>query len=140
MPESITTPGQAIVRGHFLSGLSVSFGTPTATLTKVAGDVTPFLGERNVGKPAWQLDYPTNSLKVPSAPPGSADRYRRTFTVMLEAASGILFYITSTYEGAPDPDMRPLPSCGVATEQLSREEEVYDGYPDVRSEERRVRK
>lgn len=131
MGEPLTTPGQAVLRAHLLSGLSAVFGPPIATLTKVSNDVTPFLGERNAGKPAWHLEYATNSLRLPSARPGMADRYHRTFTVMLEAASGILFYIASTYEGKPDPDMRPMPSCGVATEQLSREEEVYDGYPDV---------
>ena len=130
MPEPITTPEQAINRAHLLTGLSIVAGPPVPALVKVVDDVTPFLGEGNIGKQAWQVEYPRASLKFASARPGSVDRYRRTFIAILEASTGGLFYITSTYQGEPDPDMRPMPSCGVATEQLTLEKEVYAGYPD----------
>jgi hypothetical protein len=103
-------------------------GMPSAELTKVHEDVTPYFGEGNIGSPAWRVEFPKASLKFFSVP-DVKDTYERTFTVMLNAANGRLFYITSRYKGPPDPDMRPMPSCGSATEQLSNQEEVYDGYP-----------
>jgi hypothetical protein len=130
MTDAIATAEQAISKANALTRLETVAGPPTAALVKVTDDVTPFLGERNAGKPAWRVAYPTSSLKFASAAADFTDPFRRTFIVMLEAASGRLFFVTSTSEGAPDPDMRPMPSCGVATEQLSNEEEVYDGYPE----------
>ena len=129
MPEAITTPQQALIRAFVLTRLQSIFSPPRATLVKVSDDVTPFLGEGNVGKPAWLVEYPAGSLMFPG-PSTAQDSYRRVFTLYLEAASGHLFFVNSTYDGPPDPDMRPMLSCGEATAQLSSEEEVYDGYPD----------
>jgi hypothetical protein len=128
--QPITTAVEAISRANALTRLETVSGTPAAALVKVREDVTPFLGERNVGKRAWRVNYPKSSLKFASAAGGLKDRFRRTCVVMLEAASGRLFFVTSTYAGPPDPDMRPMPSSGLATAQLSNEGEVYDGYPD----------
>lgn len=130
MADTLATAEQAIARANALTRLSAVSKPPAAELTKVADDVTPFLGERNVGKPAWRVEYPGVAFRFASAVTGFADPYRRTAVVMLEAASGRLFYVTCIADDVVDPDMRPMPSCGVATEQLSREEEVYDGYPD----------
>jgi hypothetical protein len=128
MAEAITSSEQAIVRARALTGLQMFAGVPSAELTMVHEDVTPYFGEGNIGRPAWRVEFPKASLKFSSVP-DVKDTYERAFTVMLNAANGRLFYITSRYEGPPDPDMRPMPSCGSATEQLSGQEEVYDGYP-----------
>jgi len=129
MPEPIKTAEQAIARANVLTRLSVISDPPIAVLLAVPEDVTPYLGEPHKGKSAWRVEYPKASLKFDSAVPGFADPYKRTFAVWLEPATGHLFFVASTYEGARDPDMRPMPLCGVATEQLSNEGEVYTGYP-----------
>src|SRR5258707_1231488 len=126
MDEPIKTPEQAVLIANAYTHLHSVSDPPAATPFRVDRDVTPFLGERNVGKPAWRVLYPNSYLRFPSAQPGFVDGYRRVFTVVLEAATARLFFVSSTYEGKRDPDMKPMPDCGVATEQLSREEEVYD--------------
>ena len=131
MAEPIKTPEQAVLIANAYTNLHSVAEPPAAIPFRVDEDVTPFLGERNVGKPAWRVLYPNSYLKFATAKPGFVDGYRRVFTVVLEAASARLFFVSSTYEGKPDPDMRPMPNCGVATEQLSHEEEVYDGYPSL---------
>jgi hypothetical protein len=128
MAEAITSSEQAILRARVLTGLQMIADVPSAELTTVHEDVTPYFGEGNIGSPAWRVEFPKASLKFFFVP-DVKDTYERTFTVMLNAANGRLFYITSRYKGPPDPDMRPMPSCGSATEQLSNQEEVYDGYP-----------
>ena len=132
MAEAITTAEQAIARANALTRLhTVSGAPPAASLIRMPQDDTPFLGEPNMGRPVWRVDYPNSSLKFASAAPNAKDRYRRSFAAYLEAVSGRLFSISSTHEGEPDPDMRPMPMCGPATAQLSAEEEVYGGYPDA---------
>ena len=116
MGDPIATAAEAISRADALTRLDTVSGPPVAALVKVTDDVTAFLGEANVGKAAWRVVYPKSSLKFPSATPGFADAFQRTFTVMLEAASGRLFFLSSTYEGERDPDMRPMPWCGEAAE------------------------
>jgi hypothetical protein len=128
MPEAITSSEQAILRACALTGLQMIADVPFAELTEVREDVTPYFGEGNTGRPAWRVEFPKAALKFLTLP-DLRDTYQRSFTVMLNSADGRLFYITSRYVGLPDPDMRPMPSCGSATEQLSDEEEVYSGYP-----------
>jgi hypothetical protein len=130
MAKAIATAKDAISRANALTRLETVSYTPSAILIKVEEDVTPFLGERNVGKPAWRVEYPKTLLEFRTASPGFDQQFRKTYVVMLEAASGHLFFVHTASEGKPGEDMRPMPSCGVATEQLSNEEEVYDGYPD----------
>src|SRR5258708_1372019 len=130
MLAPITNAEHAIQAANRFTRLQTVSAPSSAALVKVADDVTPFLGERNVGKQAWRVEYNNSSLKFASALVDFTDPYRRAFTVMLKADNGRLLFVTSTYEGPRDPDMRPMPSCGVATQQLSNDEEVYDGYPD----------
>ena len=127
---AIATAEEAVSRANAFTRLDTVSGPPTATLVKVTEDVTPFLRERNAGKAAWRVEYPKSSLKFASAAADLTDRFRRRFAVMLEAASGRLLFVTSTYEGRPDPDIRPMPSSSAGAKQLSNEGEVYHGYPD----------
>ena len=129
MTEPIKTAEQAIARANALTNLSSISEPPKAALVTMPEDVTPYLGEPHKGKPAWRVDYPKASLKFDTAIAGFADPFKRAFAVWLDPATGSLFFVASTYEGAPDPNMRPMPLCGVATEQLSNEGEVYTGYP-----------
>ena len=128
--DPILSPEHAIARADALSGLHTLSGTPSATPIKVEEDVTPFLGERNHGKAAWRVDYPDVDLRFASAETGFKDLYRRIFSVRLLASDGQLLFIESSYQGEPDPDLRPMPPCGPATAQLSMEDEVYEGYPE----------
>lgn len=127
----VTNAEHAVRSANLFTRLqTISAAPPAAAMVKVADDVTPFLGERNIGKDAWRVEYRNSSLKFATALVDFTDPYRRTFTVLLKPDNGRLLFVASTYEGPRDPDMRAMPNCGVATEQLSNEEEVYDGYPD----------
>src|SRR5579884_650128 len=126
---SISTPEQAIARANQLTRLERNFGAPAATLTAVTNDVTPYLGEENARKHAWQVVYPPGRLALSGSRGAGPDAYVRTFKVVLDTASGTLLFLTSTYQGPPDPNMLPMPSCDAATVQLVNEEEVYNGYP-----------
>lgn len=131
MAKAIAVAKEAIARANALTRLETVSYTPSATLVKVVDDVTPFLGEGNVGKPAWRVEYPKTLLEFASASPGSIGQFRSTFVVMIEASGGHLFFVHATAEDPSERETRPMPSCGSATEQLSNEEEVYAGYPDA---------
>jgi hypothetical protein len=128
MAEEIKNPTQAILRANAMTGLQTISGMPTTELTLLREDVTPYFGEGNIGKPAWRIEFPKASLRFPSLPL-LKDSYERSFTVILDPSSGRLLYVAARSELPQDPDMRPMPSCGSATEQLSQQDEVYDGYP-----------
>jgi hypothetical protein len=121
---------EAIARADALTGLNVISGSPAASLVKVTQDVTPFLGARNEGKAAWRVAYPDSVLKFAGLSPSLTDQYRRMFVVELDAASGHLLFVTSTYQGARDAALRAMPSSSAAAQQLSSEEEIYQGYPE----------
>ena len=119
----LSTSSQAIARANALTRLQTVSRGIDAVLVKVKEDVTPFLGEGNEGKPAWRVTYSNASLP--------ADTFRRTFQVMLDAAGGRLLFITSTSEGRPAANMRPMASYRVATKELREDGELYAGYPDA---------
>jgi len=107
---------EAIARANSLTGLERLSGKPIAIAVKVAEDVTPFLGQRNVGKPAWRLEYP------------AAAPYQSKFVVLLDAVTGHLLSITAMVdEGRRDSDNMPL--YDEATRILRSQDEVYEGYP-----------
>jgi hypothetical protein len=123
----LSTRSQAIARANAITRLQTASGSVDAVPVKVKGDVTPFLGDGNEGKSAWRVTYSGASLKFAAAP---TDAHRRTFEVMLETSSGSLLFITSTSDGPPAANMRPMPSCSVATKELRDNGELYAGYPD----------
>jgi hypothetical protein len=129
MAKPIESAAEAIARAEALTGLGAVSENPEAVLAPLADDATPYLGERNAGKSVWRVTYPEASLAFASARRGLLDPYWRTFEVVLEAATGRLFFVASTYHGERDPQMRPMPACGPATAQLAAEQEVYAGYP-----------
>jgi hypothetical protein len=126
--NAIVNAEQAINRANLLTGLQAISKTPAAATGTLTGDVTPFLGEENEGKAIWRVTYPNSALALPSADAGYVDPYRRSFDVVLEASSSRLLFIFSVAQGVTDPNMRPMPSSGGATAQLSRAREVYTGY------------
>jgi hypothetical protein len=128
MQNVIANAEQAIGRANLLTGLHAISETPDAAAATLSGDVTPFLGEENEGKAIWRVTYRNSGLVLPSAAAGFVDPYRRSFDVVLEAASSRLFFIVCVAHGVPDPNMRPMPSSGAATAQLSSAREVYAGY------------
>jgi hypothetical protein len=128
MQNAIVNAEQAINRANLLTGLRAISETPTAVSASLTGDVTPYLGEENEGKAIWRVTYPNSALVLPSAQAGYVDPYRRSFGVVLEASSGRLFFILSAAQDVVDPNMRPMPSSGAATAQLSSAREVYTGY------------
>jgi hypothetical protein len=128
--EGIRSAKEAIARADALTGLNAISGPAAAVSVKVTQDVTPFLGARNEGKAAWRVEYPESVLRLSGASPGLADQYRRAFSVMLDAFSGHLLFVSSSYLGPRDPALRAMPSSHAAGEQLRSEEEVYEGYPE----------
>jgi hypothetical protein len=108
---------EAIARANTLTGLDRLGRQPVAVSVKVAEDVTPFLGQRNVGKPAWRLEYPVG-------PP-----YQSKFVVLLDAVTGHLLSITAMVDGSRL-DGDAMPSYDKATRILRSQDEVYEGYPD----------
>ena len=128
MQNAIVNAEQAIDRANLLTGLRAISEAPTAAAGALTGDNTPFHGEENEGKVIWRVTYPNSALALPSAVAGYRDPYRRSFDVVLEASSGRLFLVFSVAKGVPDPDMKPMPSSGSATAQLSKAREVYTGY------------
>jgi hypothetical protein len=108
---------EAIARANTLTGLERLGGPPVAVSVKVAEDVTPFLGQRNVGKRAWRLEYP-------AGPP-----YQPKFVVLLDAVTGHLLAVTAMVDGRRR-DGDAMPSYGEATRILRSQDEVYEGYPD----------
>jgi hypothetical protein len=126
----VTKEAEAVIEASRLTALDKLTKKIVARRSVVQNDRTPFLWRQFEGRPCWQVDFDEVSLKLASAMPDYRDRYRRKFTVSLDAGSGQLLGIVSLYEGE-DPDFRPQPSGPMAESQLSGQDEIYHGLPPL---------
>jgi len=124
----VANEAEAVAQASRLTDLHTLTQKITARQVVVRDDRTPFLWKQFEGKPCWQVDFETVSLRLASAIPGFRDTYVRTFSVRLDVTTGQLLGVTSLFEGQ-DPDLRPQPSGAEAESQLSGQEEIYHGLP-----------
>lgn len=102
----------------------------SATLVTLAEDTTPFLSEKLVGRPIWQVVLADWPLELPSAAEGAQDRFPRTFDVFVDPKDGSLLKLASRWpEGVPA--IAPEPEAAFAEEQMGRAGlERYHGFPE----------
>lgn len=101
----------------------------SAELVTLTDDHTPFLSERIVGRPLWQVVINNWKVELPSAASGFEDSFDRTFDVLVDAANGQILKIASRWpEGVPE--ISPEPPAWSAQEQMQRSGfEKYHGFP-----------
>ncbi len=89
----------------------------TVKLVSLKEDNTPFLSERIIGRPLWQVTIPKWKLDLPSAIPGFEDRYERTFDILVDPVNGTILKIASRWpQGIPE--MAPEPPAEQAEVQM----------------------
>lgn len=124
----LTSEADAKARAAALTGLDQLTTHVTAQHVSASHDQTPFLWQEFADRPAWRVEYTGVQLRFKSAMPGFADRYVRTFTLLLTESTGQLISVTSKFDGN-DPDLRPAASAVSAESQLGAEDEIYYGLP-----------
>lgn len=125
----IRDDGEAIAQARQILGLSEkSSARVSATLVTLAEDNTPFLNEKLVGRPIWQVVITDWRLELASAPQEARDSFGRTFDVFLDPPNGALLKLASRW---PDgvPVIAPEPPAAFAAEQMKRAGlERYHGF------------
>jgi len=124
----VTGEAGAKARAARLTGLDQLTTRITAQRVSASRDQTPFIWQEFADRPAWRIDYVGVQLRFKSATPGFADRYIRTFSVLLTESTGQLISVSSKFEGT-DPDLREPATAVAAEAQLGAEDEIYYGLP-----------
>ena len=127
-PHPLTSEAEARAQAAKVTALNTLTDKVLVERVTVAGERTPFIWKEYNGRSAWRVQYPDVRLRLSPSAPGFQDRYSRTFSVLLDAATGQLISIVSRF-GGTDPDLREQPSGSSAEQQLAAENETYHGLP-----------
>jgi hypothetical protein len=125
--------GQAIARALELSGISAAAShAAEAHVVMMDEDKTPFLHGQVTNRPIWRVTISNYRIRLPSALPGDADRYERTFDILLDPRNGGLLRISSRWPVSAPPESAPEPRAAFA-EQCFRDSgnERYHSFPDA---------
>lgn len=126
-PHRIADATDAVAVAKEVTGFGVpSRAAPFVDRITIKDDDTPFLARQLVGTVAWRVEFEDISLTLKSAVSSFQDPYRRSFIVLIQEETGILWSVKSVSD-KKDIDLKPEPSAAVAEEQLGPEGEIYVG-------------
>lgn len=97
-------------------------------LVKLSDDNTPFLKERLINRPIWNVVVSDWSVELKSDP-AARDRYQRTLDVYIDPEDGKVLKILSRWpDGAPP--MRPMPDAEEAEFKFRGTGDQFHGFPE----------
>ncbi len=125
----LTNAAQAIARAREYLGLPAKYaGATSATTLVVQADNTPFLHDQVVGKLCWRVTFEGVDVVTPAREGPVKNEAVRGFSVLLDAASGKLFRVSSI---GPLSEVAAKRAPEVSEEVIGRAFEEWTGFPEA---------